>query len=119
MTAYETVDLVEQFGAADIVVVTDNLNRTLATQTDPVQIAELRAVLAELADGWHVPPDGVPIAKLRLNFRRDDEPIGNLAVGAKFLAAHVYGTFFARDSDPETRERLLDAVGAGHLLDPP
>lgn len=119
MTAYETVDLVEQFGAADTVVVTDNLNQPLVTRTDPETLGELRAVLAGLSSGWHVPDEGVPIAKLRLNFRRDEQPLGNLSLGMRFLAAHVFGTFLARDSDEDTRRRLLEAIGADHLLDGP
>jgi hypothetical protein len=117
MATGETIDLVEQFGDGDTVIVTDNLNRTLATRTDPDELAKLRDVLAELGDGWHLPDGGVPIAKLRLNFRRSDQPIGNLELGRKFLAAHVHGTFLARESDPDIRERLLEAVGADYLLD--
>jgi hypothetical protein len=116
VSRHETIDLVEQFGTADTVAVTDNVNRQLVVRTDRDALATLWLALGELADGWHVPPEGVPIAKLRLNFRRGHEPLGNLSLGADFLAAHVDGTFLARDSDPGTRQRLLDAVGAGHLL---
>jgi hypothetical protein len=112
----QTVDLVEQFGLADTVVVTDNLNRALVTRGDRATLDELRTLLAELGEGWHVPPGGVPIAKLRLNFQREGQPMGNLSVGKRFLAAHVFGTFLARDSDLDTAERLLGAVGADHLL---
>ena len=110
------IDLVEQFGATDLVVVTDRRNRTLARCDDPDRMAKLMEVLADLSEGWHVPPGGVPVAELRLNFRADDEPIGNLGVDLTFLTAHVHGTFMARDADRETAERLLRAVRAKRLV---
>ena len=112
------IDFATRFGAADCVVVTDNVNRPLVTQTDAGRLERLGAVLAGLGGGWHVPPGGVPIAPLRLNFRRDGAALGNVEVGPSFLAAHVDGTFLSRESDPQTAARLLDAVEAGHLAAP-
>jgi hypothetical protein len=117
MDAYHTIDLVEQFGSADAVVITDNLNRQLAARSDPEVLEELWAALAELGSGWHIPAEGLPVARLRLNFRRDGESIGNLALGRKFLIAHVYGTFLKRDSDADTRERIVDILGVDDIAD--
>ena len=119
MDSDQRIDLVAEFGDADAVVVTDNLNRRLAARSGDDRLAAIWAVLADLRDGWHVPADGVPIANVRLNFRRGERPLGDLSVGESFVAAHVHGTFLARASDTNTRERLLVAAGASHLLSSP
>lgn len=119
MHAYQTVDLVERFGAADLVVVTDNMNRPLLRSDDDAELAALLAVLAEIGTGWHVPTDGVPISRVRVNFRHDGEAMGDLGVGRKFLTTHVFGTFLARESSQDLAERLLDTVNAADLLPPP
>ena len=113
---HQMIDLAAEFATADVVVITDNVNRRLALRSDPESLDALRSMLGSLGDGWRVPPTGVPVARLRLNFRRGDEPVGNLGVGETFLAAHVHGTFLARESDIETSTRLLEALGAGSLL---
>jgi hypothetical protein len=113
----EEIDLTAMFGTADSVLITDNLNRRLATCADADAIERLGGVLGTLGDGWHVPPEGVPVARLRLNFRRGDETLGNLGVAGSFLAAHVHGTFLARESDVQTSTMLLEALDADGLVD--
>ena len=113
----EAIDLTAVFGGADKVLITDNLNRRLATCADADAIDRLVGVLGQLGDGWHVPEGGVPVARLRLNFRRGDEALGNIGVAGSFLAAHVGGTFLARDSDVETSTTLLEALDADGLVD--
>ena len=53
----EAIDLTAVFGGADKVLITDNLNRRLATCADADAIDRLVGVLGQLGDGWHV-PDG-------------------------------------------------------------
>ena len=113
----ETIDLTALFGTADTVLITDNLNRRLATCVDADAINRLGGMLGTLGDGWQVPEGGVPVARLRLNFRRGDEALGNIGVAGSFLAAHVGGTFLARDSDVETSTMLLEALDADGLVD--
>ena len=119
MAEHSTIDLAHAFGGADRVVVSDNLNRTLATRSGPKAVRRVLDALGDITDGWRVPDDGVPVAKLRLNFRCDNAPIGNLAVGRRFLVAHVFGTFLVRESDEDTMQRLLDTVGGAKLLERP
>lgn len=102
--------------AADRVVISDNLNRSQATIEDPDRLAALRAVLSGLNDGWTVPPGGVPVAKVRLNFSLDGKSHGNLGVGRGFLSAHVHGGFVSRPSDLDTARSLLRALGMGRFL---
>lgn len=111
----DRIELAGQFEATDTVVVTNNLSEELATQADPDAIQWVLAVLDGLTDGWNVPRGGVPVAKLRLNFWRDGDPLGNLGVADTFLTVHAHGTFFARASDADTMSRLLGAVGAMYL----
>jgi hypothetical protein len=100
----------------DRVVVTDNLDEMFDEITAPDRLTELTAILEGLGEGWTLPPTGVPVAKLRLNFYADGQPHGNLGVGKTFLAAHVHGGFLARDSDLDTARSLLRALGVGYLL---
>ena len=109
------VDLVAEFGDADEVVLSDNLDRRRGATRDAARIGAVMAVLAELTDGWHVPEGGVPVARTRLNFRREDTAIGNLGVDSRFLSAHVNGGFLARHSDAATAGRLLDAAAINRL----
>jgi hypothetical protein len=97
--------------AADRIVVTTNLNETICTVDDPTTIQAVLAFVKGHRSGWTVPEDGVPIARLRLNFYTSDRPLGNVGVGHTFLTALQYGSFWAKASDEAERARLLDIIG--------
>jgi hypothetical protein len=99
------------FGDADELVVSDNLDRAITTIRDPLRIGAALDLLVELDGEWHVPVDGVPVAAMRFNFRRDGVGIGNVGVGGSFVTAHVDGGFTSRDSVPQLLQRLLTATG--------
>jgi hypothetical protein len=100
----------------DRVVVTNNLDEAFSEVDAPDRLVDLTAILEGLSEGWTVPPTGVPVASVRLNFYVGDQPHGSLGVGETFLAAHVRGGFLARDSEIETARSLLRAVGVGYLI---
>jgi hypothetical protein len=93
------------------IVVTTNLNETLLIVDDPATIQAVLAFVKGHGSGWIVPEDGVPIARLRLNFYTSDRPLGNVGVGHTFLTALQYGSFWAKASDEAERARLLDIIG--------
>lgn len=96
---------------ADRIVVTTNLNETIRIVDDPATIQAVLAFVKGHGSGWNVPGDGVPIARLRLNFYTADRPLGNVGVGHTFLTALQYGSFWAKASDEAERARLLDIIG--------
>jgi hypothetical protein len=93
------------------IVVTTNLNETLLIVDDPATIQAVLAFVKGHGSGWIVPEDGVPIARLRLNFYTSDRPLGNVGVGHTFLTALQYGSFWAKASDEAERAKLLDIIG--------
>ena len=95
----------------DRIVVTTNLNQTLAIIDSTEPIASVLGALAQHSSGWEVPRTGVPVAKLRLNFYQGDRFLGNVGVGKSFLTTHQYGSFFSKPSDEAEYARLLDIMG--------
>ncbi len=62
-------------------------------------------------DGWGVPPTGVPVARLRLNFYAGDRPLGNLGVSKRFLTLHLRGRFWSKSADDSVAAALLGLLG--------
>ena len=101
----------DSLDAANRIVVTTNLNETVRIVDDPATIQAVLAFVKGHRSGWNVPEDGVPIARLRLNFYAADRPLGNVGVGHTFLTALQYGSFWAKASDEAERARLLSIIG--------
>jgi hypothetical protein len=94
----------------DTIVVTTNLNIPLQTVDDPETIEAVLDFVREHKTGWTVPAEGVPIARLRLNFYAGDRPLGNVGVGHGFLTALQFGSFWYKATDEAERERLLEII---------
>ncbi|MBN1191716.1 MAG: hypothetical protein JXA46_18335 [Dehalococcoidales bacterium] len=97
--------------AADRIVVTTNLNRTVATISDAGIIAAILDYLKRHSGGWTVPDKGVPVTNLRLNFYRGERILGNIGAEQTLLVAHQYGGFYSRTVDEGERPRLLEIAG--------
>jgi hypothetical protein len=96
---------------ADLIRITSNLNEELASVVNRETIRAVVDWLSARGDGWFVPPQGVRVARLRLNFSRGDRSVGNVGVGQGYLTAHRKGRFYQRDADPQDREALLGLLG--------
>lgn len=96
---------------ADEIRITDNLNRQHARVTDPDAIARLATWLGAHEDGWYVPRDGVRIVHVRMNFYRQDETMGSVGLGRKYLVAQRRGGFAQRDAAPGDRAEALAILG--------
>lgn len=96
---------------ADEIRITDNLNREHARVSDPETIRLLAAWLGGREEGWYVPRDGVRIVRLRLNFYRDEQTMGSVGLGRKYLVAQRRGTFAQRDAAPGDRAEALAILG--------
>jgi hypothetical protein len=105
-----------QLRSANLIRVTDNLNRPLRQIADPALIQRVLEWLNARLDGWRVPREGVPVANLRLNFYHDARQLGNIGLGSRFIAAHALGGFCARASTPEERIELLRQLGLDNLV---
>lgn len=110
-----TLDLPKEFAAADnaVVLVRSEPQHTI-DDIDAVQL--FVAALAPLAEGWGVPPDGVPVTRLRVDLKQGDRTIGNVGVGVQWLTAHVHGGFLARPSSPSVARALLDVFDLASLV---
>lgn len=108
----------ESLNETDRIVVTTNLNRPLKRIEEAETIGKVLEFVKGHRDGWHVPAEGVPVAKVRLNFYHGDRPLGNLGVGRAFLAAHQHGSFFSKKSAETDRSRLLEIIGMQDISDP-
>lgn len=101
----------ENLEAADRIVVTTNLNETIKTLDDAAIIQAVLAFVKSHGSGWTVPAEGVPIARLRLNFYQAGTLLGNVGVGKTFLSALQLGSFWSKTSDEAQRARILDIIG--------
>ena len=89
-----------------------NLSMRLAATEDPSAITTLVQLVRQHRDGWEVPPRGVPVTTLRLDFSdAAGQPLGNVGLGRSVLTAHQMGSFFSRPSDGELRRRVLELLG--------
>ena len=110
-----TLDLPNEFGAADNAVVMI-YSEPQFTISDPDVVQTFVAALAPLAEGWGVPPGGVPITRVRVDLRSGDRGIGNIGIGVDSLTAHVHGGFLARSSSESIATALLAVLGKEWLL---
>jgi hypothetical protein len=101
----------ENLDRADRIVVTNNLNEKIEDVDDPAVIRAVLSFVKSHKTGWTVPPFGVPVARLRLNFYAADRPLGNVGVGKTFLTAHQFGSFWSKTSDEGEHSKLLDIIG--------
>lgn len=101
----------ESWANTDKIIVSTNLNQTLKTVESPGAIQKVLAFLEHHRSGWHVPAQGVPIAKIRLNFYADDRILGNLGVGKVSFSLHLFGHFWSKPSGEAEYAALLDLVG--------
>lgn len=95
----------------DSVRVSTNLNRTVATVTDPQRIRDLVERLGELQDDWYVPDGAVRVLKLRIELSAGGRHRGSIGVGQRTLTAQRSGGFAQRDSTPQLRQELLQLLG--------
>ena len=100
----------ESWQPTDEIVITNNLNEPLKTIADP---AVIQAVLEYIRQqqGWTVPEEGVPVARIRFNFYQGDRILGNLGLGATFLSTHHSGSFYSRPSTKAVRDHLFELTG--------
>jgi hypothetical protein len=101
----------ENFDGADKVVVTTNLNRKIKDFDDPEVIRAILAGVKSHPTGWVVPAEGIPVARLRLNFYAAGNPLGNFGVDETFLTTHQAGSFWSKTSSEDEGRRLLDLIG--------
>jgi hypothetical protein len=101
----------ENLDNADRIVVTTNLNQMIATVHDPEVIQVALNFVKSHPGGWTVPFDGVPIARLRLNFYAGDQPLGNVGVETTFLTVHQAGSFWSKTVDESERTNILAIIG--------
>lgn len=111
MNAEETSFTFDNLNATTRVTVTNNLNKVFKEIEDRETIQRVLNFVKGHQHGWQVPPEGVPVAKLRLNFYKGDRPLGIVGVSQSFLTAHQQGGFFSKSSIPEEREKVLEIVG--------
>jgi hypothetical protein len=104
------------FTVADRLVLTDNLNRPSKTIADPETIDAVMAFLLQQKHHWGVPPGGVPVARLRLNFYADDRILGNVGVGQEFLSLHYAGGFYSKQVPFAVTEELRTLLGLTRIL---
>ncbi len=107
----------ESLESADSILVTNNLNQKIKAIDDPQTIQTVLDFVKEHHSGWTVPFEGVPVARLRLNFLAADVPLGNVGVDETFLTAHQLGTFWSKASDAAEGARLLDIIGVAEYGD--
>jgi hypothetical protein len=69
----------------DRIRVTTNLDRTITVVDDTETIDAVLSWVRSHVAGWTVPPAGVPIARLRLNFYQSGQFLGNVGVARSFL----------------------------------
>lgn len=101
----------ENLEPTDRLVVTTNLNETIKVVTDPAVIEAALAFVKSHPTGWTVPFEGVPIARLRLNFYAGDKPLGNLGVAPNFLTVHQAGSFWSKTTAETERAKILKIIG--------
>ena len=93
------------------ITVTNNLNKVFKQIEDQETIRQVLGFVKRHQTGWQVPLEGVPVAKLRLNFFKADRALGNVGVSQSFLTAHQQGGFYSKPSTPGEREKLLEILG--------
>jgi len=101
----------ESLESADSILVTNNLNQEITAIDNPQTVQAVLDFIKGHHSGWTVPFEGVPVARLRLNFYAAGVPLGNLGVDETFLTAHQLGTFWSKSSDAAEGARLLDIIG--------
>jgi hypothetical protein len=102
----------ENFDPTDRIVVTNNLNETIKVVDDPAAIQAVLTFLKSHAAGWTVPAEGVPVARLRLNFYTGSKILGNLGVGRTFLTVHQAGSFWSKASTQTDYFQLQGLIGS-------
>lgn len=93
------------------ITVTNNLNKVYKQFEDQETIRQVLGFVKRHKTGWQVPPEGVPVAKLRLNFYKADRALGNVGISQSFLTAHQQGGFYSKPSTPDEREKVLEILG--------
>jgi hypothetical protein len=68
------------------------------------------ALIADHADGWHVPWYGTPVAGVRLHFYKGEQALGTIGVGDSFLTAGAAQMLFKEAGEQECGA-ILDATG--------
>ena len=101
----------ESLESADSILVTNNLNQKIKAIDDPHTIRAVLDFVKGHRSGWTMPFEGIPVARLRLNFYAAGAPLGNLGVDETFLTAHQLGTFWSKSSDVAEGAKLLDIIG--------
>lgn len=91
--------------------VTTNLNRMITAVNDTAVIEAALEFIKRHPTGWIVPFEGVPVAKLQLNFYADDKILGSLGVEPEFLTIHQAGSFWSKTVDESERAKILAIIG--------
>ncbi len=107
---FETLTF-EALESVDSILVTNNFNQKIKAIDDPQTIQAVLDFVKGHQSGWTMPFEGIPVARLRLNFFAAGVPLGNVGVDETFLTAHQLGTFWSKASDAAEGARLLGIIG--------
>lgn len=82
----------------------------IATITEPAKIEALVAFVNARRDGWGTPWHGVPVPRVRADFR-GAEFQGNFGAGPGFFTTHRAGGFWSRDASEEDLAEFARLAG--------
>ncbi|MGB8647427.1 MAG: hypothetical protein WCF84_19485 [Anaerolineae bacterium] len=101
----------ENLDGADRIEVTTNLNTSLKVIDDSQVIGQVVDWVKTYPDRWTVPFDGVPVARVRMNFYKGDRIVGNVGIDDEFLTTMNKGSFWSRQGDVTARVKVFQIIG--------